>query len=57
MSKRNPNKIKEGKTIYTVLVYVAVAFLCFLAVYPMYYVFADSDVLRRRYDSNLLVNQ
>ena len=38
MSKRNPNKIKEGKTIYTVLVYVAVAFLCFLAVYPMYYV-------------------
>ena len=38
MLKRNPNKIKEGKMIYTVFVYMTVAFLCFLAVYPMYYV-------------------
>ena len=36
--RKNPNKIREGKTGYTLLIYAVVALLCFLCVYPMYYV-------------------
>lgn len=33
------NKIKEGNFIFTVIIYVIIILICFITIYPMYYVF------------------
>lgn len=38
MSKRNPNKIKNGSPVATVIIYIILMLLALLCIYPMWYV-------------------
>ena len=40
--RKNSNRIKEGSQIATVVIYIIVAIICILALYPFYYVFIQS---------------
>jgi putative aldouronate transport system permease protein len=42
MAKKNANRIREGSIVGDVIVYAIVALLCFIALYPMYYVLVIS---------------
>ena len=42
MAKKNENRIREGSILGDVIVYIIVGLLCFVALYPMYYVLVIS---------------
>lgn len=42
MAGKNANRIREGSVLGDIIVYVIVALLCFIALYPMYYVLVIS---------------
>lgn len=42
MSKKNPNKIKNGSMTATVIIYIILAILAFICIYPLWYVLVIS---------------
>ena len=40
--RKNPNKIREGSRVATIIIYIAVALICLVTLYPFYYVFIQS---------------
>ena len=57
MSKRNPNKIKEGSSIATFLVHVLLIILALICIYPIWYTFIislSSPIVARTLDVFLL---
>lgn len=38
MSKKNPNKIKNGSPVATIIIYIVLAILAFICIYPLWYV-------------------
>ena len=42
MSKRNPNKIKEGSSVATFLIHVLLVLLALICIYPIWYTFIIS---------------
>ena len=57
MSKRNPNKIKEGSSIATFLVHVLLIVLALICIYPIWYTFIislSSPIVTRTLDVFLL---
>lgn len=57
MSKRNPNKIKEGSSIATFLVHVLLIVLALICIYPIWYTFIislSSPIVARTLDVFLL---
>ena len=57
MSKRNPNKIKEGSSIATFLVHVLLVILALICIYPIWYTFiisVSSPIVARTLDVFLL---
>ena len=42
MASKNANRIREGSILGDVIVYLVVGMLCFVALYPMYYVLVIS---------------
>ena len=57
MSKRNPNKIKEGSSVATFLVHVLLVILALICIYPIWYTFIislSSPIVARTLDVFLL---